>query len=716
MKKQLLITVMLMMTVIAMAVPAKRGVWKTLVLADGTEVRAHLVGDEHGHYWLAEDGKAYNEAEDAEYYVQVDAQQVMAKAKVRRAAANAKRVKKRTFGHPTTITGKKKAIMILANYDDVEFQTGHDNALYQKIANQENYTEGKFVGSMADYFKAQSRGKFELDFDVVGPVTVSQKAEYYGKNYYINGDPYDEHPGELIIEVVNKAKEQITDWTPYDWDGDGYVDQVYVVYAGKGEADGGAANTIWPHAYDLYSAQGDGDGTGPVEVGTSLYVNSYACGGELNGQTGDIAGIGTMCHEYSHCLGYPDFYDTDYSGGQGMSDLDLMDSGSYNGDGYQPAGYTCYERWFAGWETPITLEDDDVAVESMKSLQSGGESYIMYNKGNRDEYFLLENRQLDGWDASLSAPGLLIIHVDYDVTTWEDNEPNDDPDHQRLTWIPPGKTYQYVVQNGTKYFYTTEQDLFPYGSVTAFNKKFGTLAKLYNKNSDNTYYLSSSVEDITQNADGTISFNFVAEGGGSGDNTLFYESFDDCAGTGGNDGYWNGSIAAGAMKSSSSESDTDNVGWSTTNAYKGDQCAKFGTGSANGSATSPSFTVNGTATLTFKAGAWDASKDGTTLNLSVSSGTISPKSVMMTKGAWGSYTATIAATGNTKITFAAQKGRFFLDEVLAVDPTATGIKGISITERPADNRIYSIDGRYVGNDLNILRPGIYIVGGRKVVR
>jgi hypothetical protein len=89
---------------------------------------------------------------------------------------------------------------------------------------------------------------------------------------------------------------------------------------------------------------------------------------------------------------------------------------------------------------------------------------------------------------------------------------------------------------------------------------------------------------------------------------------------------------------------------------------------------------------------------------------------MMTKGAWGSYTATIAATGNIKITFAAQKGRFFLDEVLAVDPTATGIKGISITERPADNRIYSIDGRYVGNDLNILRPGIYIVGGMKVVR
>ena len=114
-----------------------------------------------------------------------------------------------------------------------------------------------------------------------------------------------------------------------------------------------------------------------------------------------------MCHEFSHCLGYPDFYDTGYSGGQGMCDWDLMDSGSYNGDGYQPAGYTSYERWFAGWETPITLEAEDVSVTNMKSLQSGGESYIIYNKKNREEYFLLENRQSDGWDESLYGAGLL---------------------------------------------------------------------------------------------------------------------------------------------------------------------------------------------------------------------------------------------------------------------------------------------------------------------
>ena len=165
---------MLAMTMAVMAVPAKKGMWKTITLADGTELRATLVGDEHGHFWRAENGQAYSLQDDV--WVAVDAQQVVEKAKARRAKVNAKRVQRRTFGHPTTITGKKKAIMILVNFSNVKYQTKHTNALFQKIANEENYTEGKFQGSMADYFKAQSRGKFTLDFDVVGPVTVSKAA------------------------------------------------------------------------------------------------------------------------------------------------------------------------------------------------------------------------------------------------------------------------------------------------------------------------------------------------------------------------------------------------------------------------------------------------------------------------------------------------------------------------------------------------------------
>ena len=699
-----------------LAVPARRGLWKTLTLQDGTQVRATLVGDEHGHFWKAEDGKTYTQ--QGNVYVAVDAQQIIQRAKARRTKVNAQRVQRRTFGHPTTILGKKKAIMILVNFKDKSFQSSHDNALFNRIANEEGFSEGKFKGSMADYFKAQSRGKFELDFDVVGPVTVTKKYSYYGEN---DDAGYDKYVGEMVCEAVELAKNKVQDWAPYDWDNDGYVDQVYLVYAGKGAADGGADDTIWPHAYDLYSAHLDGDGTGPVKVGTNLWVNSYACGPELDGTHGTINGIGTMCHEYSHCLGYPDFYDIDYSGGQGMGAWDLMDAGPYNGDGFQPAGYTSYERWFAGWEEPIELKAEDVEVRNMKSLQKGGEFYIIYNDKNANEYYLLENRQQDGWDASTPYAGLLILHCDYDAGLWEQNKPNDDPNHQRFTAVPADGEYTYEIQEDTKYYDAAEP--FPYGSVNAFNKKFKTkeqqaknAAKFFTKTSNGTYWMNGSVEEITQNADKTISFNFVANyddaPAGEALPLPFTETFDQCKGTGGNDDKWSGNGVA----SKAADFISDNEGWTEANDkyYGGKKCARFGTGDSAGEVSTPVLVINGTAKLSFKAGAWNNNKAGTSLSLVVKGGTIDMGSVILTKGAWNDYEANITAAGNATITFTQSKGAFFLDEVKVIS-TSTGIKDVKAVTTTT-TRIYTIDGRYVGTDPNQLPRGLYVVNGKKIVK
>ena len=700
----------MIVTMAVMAIPAKRGLWKTLTLSNGTEVRAQLVGDEHGHFWRAVDGQAYVEETGTAYYKVADAKQIAAKAKARRQQLNAKRVQRHTFGHPTTITGKKKAIMILVNFNDKVYQEGHDNALFQKIANQENYNEGKFKGSMADYFKAQSRGKFELDFDVVGPVTVSKEASYYGKNNSRGDDMY---PEEMVQEAVTLAKDQVSDWTPYDWDNDGFVDQVYVVYAGKGEADGGGSNTIWPHAWEL--------GSDAVTVGTNLKVDSYACGPELDGTTGDITGIGVMCHEYSHCLGYPDFYDIDYSGGQGMGEWDLMDAGSYNGDSYQPAGYTSYERWFAGWEQPIELKAEDVAVTNMKSLQNGGEFYIIYNDKNADEYYLLENRQFEGWDESLPYAGLLILHCDYDGSIWEENGPNDEPSHQRMTVVPADGEYKSYIYDGDTYYYPAEP--FPFKGINAFNKDFKTkdtqakkAAQFFTKTSNGTYWMNGSVEAITQNADGTIAFNYVAQYAGGGDDPvtptgdyLFYESFNKCEGTGGSDDSWSGNIAKG-------EFNPDYDGWTAggDKAYGAYQCAKFGTSDVNGSATTPTISLSGEAKLTFRAGAWNsANKDSEKLSLSVSGGTISPKSFTMTKGEFTEFEATVTGNGAITVTFETEKGRFFLDDVVVVNPNATAINDVTRHAMPDAQRstVYDLQGRRVMNPTR----GLYIVNGKKVI-
>ncbi|MBQ3780564.1 MAG: M6 family metalloprotease domain-containing protein, partial [Bacteroidaceae bacterium] len=293
--------VLMLSALTASAVPAKPGLTKKITLSDGSQIVARLVGDEHGHYWLGQDGNAYKSM-DGDIYQRVDAQQVKQRAALRRQAADQRRLRRlapRKVGEVGSITGQKKGLIILVNFTDVTFQSDNNKALYERIANEENFSYGDFKGSMYDYFKAQSEGQFELTFDIVGPVSVSKNQAYYGSN---DSNGNDKYPAKMVIEALKLVNSQVN-FANYDWDGDREVEQVYVVYAGQGEADGGASSTIWPHEYDLNSAKSYGDGSGAQTL-DGMKINTYACGGELNGSN-NIAGIGTMCHEFSHCLGYP---------------------------------------------------------------------------------------------------------------------------------------------------------------------------------------------------------------------------------------------------------------------------------------------------------------------------------------------------------------------------------------------------------------------------
>ena len=489
------------------AVPAKPGLTRQATLADGTKISVRLVGDEFGHFWLAEDGRAFR-PDAGGIFQPIDRQLTIDRAQLRRQQSNDRRSMRlapgknrvKGVGSFGDYTGKKRGVIILANFNDVQFK--HSNDLFKRIANEKGFHEGDFKGSVFDYFYAQSEGKFDLEFDVVGPVTVSRDQAYYGAN---DGAGNDNHPTQMVCEAV-KLADQYVNYADYDWDGDGEVDQVFVVYAGKGEADGGSTDCIWPHEYSLSMAGNFGDGEGALKL-DGVTVDTYACGGELDGSTGKVGGIGTICHEFSHCLGYPDFYDTNYSGGRGMGYWDLMDSGSYNGNGYQPAGYTSYERWMAGWREPIVL-DSDREVTGMKSLQDGGDFYIIYNDGNTNEYYLLENRQFVKWDYSLPGQGLLILHVDYSKSSWERNTPNSNPDHQRMTWVAADNKYEYFVYKGQTYFTFDGMatDPFPYGNVNAFGKQTTPAATFFNKTKAGTNDMEGVVKHITQNQDGTISF------------------------------------------------------------------------------------------------------------------------------------------------------------------------------------------------------------------
>lgn len=688
------------------AVPAKRGVWCSLSLVDGTEVKAQLVGDEFLHYYVSEDGTKYVQDEATGLYRKMtDEVATRRRSAVRRAQAQGRQKRMLRKAQASNVfQGTKKGLIILVQFTDSKFKSGHDLALYERIANDENYSDNNFRGSIKDYFKAQSHGLFELDFDVAGICQLQHTYAYYGKNSNDN----DVRAGQMVAEACLWAHEHGTDFSKYDWDGDGEVDQVFVLYAGHGEASYDKdPDTIWPHMHYLSAS----DYRKSLSL-DGVTVDTYACSCELNGD-GNLDGIGTFCHEFSHCMGFPDLYDTSSDGGWfGMGDFDLMCSGSYNGDSKCPAGYSAYEKAECGWLTlkDMTNIEQETSIVGVQPMSADGDAYIIKNKGHKDEYYILENRQKTGWDSYLPASGLMITHVDYDADIWDWNMPNTSGkyedangntktnDHQRLTIFRAGKSTDE---------YGDASDLYPYGSNNSLTKTSSPAATLHNTNSDGSKYMHVAITDIAIAADGTASFTLSKEEHQGGDvpvtpsgSTMLYESFGKCTGTGGNDGIWGGrSIGAGTPT-------YDNKGWTSTQGkvYASSACVRVGTSSVNGDITTPSFTVNGKAVLSFKAGAWNTSGDGTTLNLSVSNGTISPSSVTMKKGEWTDYNVTITANGNVKTTFKASKLRFFLDEVKVTDASTSGIREIEGSRSSSIVAYYTLGGIQV----TVPSSGIYL--------
>lgn len=709
------------LTLTANAVPARRGQWRLLTLTDGTHVRAQLCGDEHAHWWQADDGTRYVENAEAGNYKAVQ-QIVQSKRRPTFSSAkgrNALSPKRASSVGNSLFKGEKRGLIILVEFPDMRFSKDSPQQLYSRIANEHGFSEDAFNGSVRDYFIAQSGGQFTLDFDVVGPVMMRHGYSYYGGN----DDNGSDQNAEAMIQEACRGVNDSVDFSRYDWDGDGVVEEVFVLYAGQGEADGGSANTIWPHMYNLSYTYSNLRLDG-------VTIDTYACASELNGDN-QLDGIGTFCHEFSHCMGFPDVYDTNNSGNYGMGSWDLMDYGSYNGNGYTPAGYTGYEKMICGWTTPVELTAD-TTVSNVSALNDMGQTYIIYNQGNRNECYIIENRQRSGYDSYLPGHGLLIEHIDYDADIWFYNAVNTTTgdaaygnDHQRMTMFHADNDDDSKYWMGRYYYRTTEEgDLYPYSgndSLTCFSTP---ACAVYNDNVDGTKYMNCAIRDISENRDGTVNFSFALQSTIGNDpysdldsDTLFCETFDKCNLAGGNDG------AFSRLSSFVEGFNPDNDGWTGNYPHGGSECAWFGTSSFTGIATTPSIILRGdTAVLSFRAAAWNAARDYTDLQVTSSNKSIrliDGGIIEMTKGAFNSFSLRLVGAGGTKLTFTGNK-RFFLDDVVIVRQhsvsNTTAIKGLSANKKAGNARIFNLSGQYLGTNLQSLPKGIYIVGGRKVVR
>lgn len=515
-KLYLMLSMLFAFGIAANAVPAKK-LQKVITLTNGTQVSVELRGDEYLSWWEGTDGTAYRATADDAVFEAFDLEAQKPAAAARRARAEQGRVarlarvknslkgaddKMRGLGGDhITYKGVKKGLVVLVDFKNKKFADGHDLEYYKNVINGKDFSDEEegYVGSVRDYFLAQSNGQFELDFDVVGPVTMSKNYGYYGNDGAYQKD-------EKVYEMIKEACDGIQDKVnlkDYDWDGDGEADQVFFLYAGLGQASGGSAGTVWPHESELRYWP-----CGVLSYSTGK-INTYACANELQPETQGSsryisAGIGTICHEFSHCLGFADMYDTTGGGGYGMSVFDVMDQGSYNGNGFVPCNYTAFERIYAGWVEAIELIDP-ATVKDMKSVSDYGRPFIMYNYKNTNEYFLMENRQNTGWDKGLyGSNGLLIVHVNYVPSRWANNSVNSSAEKIQCCTVVNADGSRENTQ------YSLQGDLYPYEvkGVTMndeFTDESEPAAKLYTKNSDNSYALGIPITNIKRSK-GSVSF------------------------------------------------------------------------------------------------------------------------------------------------------------------------------------------------------------------
>ena len=682
-KRFLTLAAMFMLAASAFAVPAKR-VKRQVQQPDGSVLTVMLRGDENFHYTSTEDGQPLVQRADGAYcyatfdsdgkltasaqvahdvesrgaaelsflnYYTAESQKVrslgMERAKQRNARrmarlanrgvvdASGKPVRRvmagATGGEGIGVTGKRKGLVILVNFKDKKMQSKHTQAEWNDYFNKVGYNKYGNNGSVHDYFYAQSYGKLDLEFDVIGPVTVSKNMASYGAN---DAQGNDIDPAGMIKEACELAyaKEKM-DMSQYDWDGDGAVDQVYVIYAGYGEAAGGDANTIWPHEWDI-------QGGGYSLVLGGQRIRTYACSSELNGGSGTyISGIGTACHEFSHCMGIPDFYDTAGGGCFGMDAWDLMDYGSYGGDGYEPTGYNTYEKWVSGWIEP-TILTEPCYIKNMKPLSDAPEACVVFNEANKNEYYIFENRQLKGTDVALPNHGMLVIHVDYDQKVWFDNEVNNTSNHQRFTVVPADNKLTSETVTGDTYPGTTKST-----ELTDTSKPAVTL---FNANSDGRKFLGKPVTDITEK-DGLISFTFMGGvnldapqpkvmnmtetsftgGWNAVDGAESYTvelrekstqpSVDEAVKLSEDLSKWGEKLAVEGTIDISADLDSkmQNKGWTGDKVFECPGCAKIGTAKKQGNLTSPLITDNSSASVTVRLSASAYGKDATDITVSL---------------------------------------------------------------------------------------------------
>lgn len=527
----------------AMAIPAMPG-FVEFTQPDGTVVNIRMVGDEHGHMVYSEGGLLLVDADGAYEYARFDgngcpvrsgilasaeneplARSLMlqndenienwaAKINAERlerigASASRRSVATRTeagdggdrlvpmnFGRwdvQFPVFGEQKGLVVLVEYQDVEFEHS-DHDYFHRLLNEEGFSDHGSKGSARDWFITNSNGQFRPEFDVYGPVKLPNERSYYGKNGVDSSRDYNAYM--MAIDVCDLLDDEV-DFSQYDRDNDGIIDNIFIFYAGDGEHESGVSSAVWPHSWDIKSACPD-----KQFLYDGVQLDHYACSCEYFSRYDRADGIGTFVHEFSHVMGLPDLYQTASYGTTPFTPgpWSVIADGSYNNEGLTPSNYSSFEKCALGW---LEFQPLTEGVMELPDLTQSNVAYVLPTE-KPNEFYFFENRQQQGNDEFLPGHGMLVWHVEYKEDLWQRNEVNNVELRQHV---------DIVEADNEKTEETRDGDVFP-GTMNVTSFGFTTKPKLASWNKKR---LAFDLEDISESEDGVISFNAVASNSAVGE-------------------------------------------------------------------------------------------------------------------------------------------------------------------------------------------------------
>lgn len=394
------------------------------------------------------------------------------------------------------IVGQRRALVVLMQYRDVKFTKTKGD--FDSLFNEEGFSLDNAKGSVKDFYSFASFGQLDYVSDIYGPYTASNNMRYYGQNSSRGGG--DINAIELCIEAIRNLPRDI-DYSLYDNDHDGIVDNIHIVFAGYGEEAGAPGDAIWSHEYPYKIVMKN-------EVGVNFA--GYSCTPELRSNSGKkITNIGVICHELGHALGANDYYDTNYAvdgSYEGTGEWDIMASGSWNDDGRLPPNFNPYVRTHDfGWETQHEITEEGDIILFPHSYNPENNVVIRLNTGSPNDYFLLENRQQIDFDESLPGYGLMVYHVHPNIDHLSESNDINNTNPQGFYPVcasgsrPSSKHYGNINSNECPFPGSRHITAFTPSTTPAAQAWDGSFAKF-------------SISNIRQLSDGSIMFSSNNDG------------------------------------------------------------------------------------------------------------------------------------------------------------------------------------------------------------